>query len=132
MSGPWWKSLARILWLAFSRVWAPLMAVGWPLLSTYGFFQPHALDLDALRLGRGEVAVLVGSSSAQRSYVVLPRALSTASVSVVDDASGSLVVTKQPGAALTIVAIWIGCVYCTWYFWIRSVPQASNKRLERP
>lgn len=105
MSGPWWKSLARLLWLAFTRLWAPLMAVGWPLLSTYGLLHPHALDLDALRLGRGEVAVLVGESSAQRSYVVLPRALATASVSAVDEASDSLVVTEQPGAALTIMAM---------------------------
>jgi hypothetical protein len=132
MNDPWWKSLSRLIWLAFTRIWAPLMALGWPLFAAYGFLQPHALDIDALRLGPGEVAVLVGSSSAQRSYVVLPRAISTASVSVVNDSSGLPAVAVYPGYALVALLVWLGCVYCTWYLWVRAVPGASNQRLERP
>jgi hypothetical protein len=99
---------------------------------TYGLLHPHALDLNAMRLGRGEVALLVGSSSAQRSYVVLPRALGTASVSVVNDTSGAPTVTDYPGLALMVLLVWGVSAYCTWYFWVRAVPGASNQRLERP
>ena len=132
MNAQWWKSLSRILWLAFTRIFAPLMALGWPVLIAYGLLQPHALDLDAMRLGGGEVALLVGSSSAQRSYIVLPRALAKASVSVVKDTLGTPTVTDYPGQAFIVLLLWIFFAYCTWYFWVRAMPKASNHRLERP
>ena len=131
MKDPWWKSLSRILWLALTRIFAPLMALGWPVLIAYGWLQPHALDLDAMRLGGGEVALLIGSASAQRSYIVLPHALTTASVSVVNDASGTPTVTEHPGHAIIVLLLWVIFAYCTWYFWVRAVPKASNQRLER-
>jgi hypothetical protein len=132
MNDPWWKSISRLLWLALTRILAPLMALGWPLCSAYGFLQPHALDIDALRLGRGEAAFLIGSSPTQRSYVVLPRAIPTAAVSLVDDSPGVPTVAEYPGYALIPLLVWLGCAYCTWYFWVRAVPGASNQRLERP
>ena len=85
-----------------------------------------------MRLGAGEVALLVGSSSAQRSYIVLPRALTTASVSVVSDASGVPTVSEYPGYALIFLLIWGVFVYWTWRFWVRALRDASNPRLERP
>jgi hypothetical protein len=132
MDEPWWKSIARILWLAFTRIFAPLMAVGWPVLVAYGLLQPHALDFDAMRLRGGEVALLIGASSTQRSYVVLPRALTTAAVSVVNDASGTPTVIEYPGYAIVVLVLWVVFAYCTWYFWVRAVPKASNHRLEQP
>jgi hypothetical protein len=132
MNDPWWKSLSRLIWLALTRILGPLLALGWPVLSAYGLLQPHALDLDALRPGGGEVALLIGSSSEQRSYIVLPKALSTASVSVVDTSSGTRSVTEYSGLALIVLLVWIASVCCTWFFWVRVVPQASSPRLERP
>jgi hypothetical protein len=133
MNDPWWKSLSRLMWLALTRILGPLMALGWPLFCAYGLLQPRALDLDALRLGRGEVALPIGSSSAQRSYVVLPRAIPTASVSIVSESSsGTRTVTENPGDAVIVLLVWVASVYCTWYFWVRAVPKASNQRLERP
>jgi hypothetical protein len=133
MNDPWWKSLSWIMWLALTRIFGPLMALGWPLFYAYGLLQPHTLDLEALRLGRGEVALPIGASSAQRSYVVLPRAIATASVSVANEStSGTRTVTENPGDAIIVVLVWVASVYCTWYFWVRTVPKASNQRLERP
>jgi len=108
------------------------MALGWPILGVYGFLHPHALDIEALRLGRGETAILVGTSSAERSYIVLPRAIPTATVSAVNHVSDPPEVREQPGAALVLVAVWVACLYSTWYFLIRPVLPASNQRLERP
>jgi hypothetical protein len=58
---PWYLTLWRITWWVFSRLWAPLMALGWPLLALYGALEPRASDLAALDLHRGEFAVLVGT-----------------------------------------------------------------------
>ena len=131
---PWYRSGARIVWWIFSRLWAPFMAVGWPLLAFYGFVHPRTEDLVALNLQRGEHAVLVGvagsgnfvgresplASNDQRSYVVLPRSLvNGAGYLVVDTPSGRTVV-REPGAALLIIAIWMACAFGTWYYWVRK------------
>jgi hypothetical protein len=97
------------------------MALGWPALIAYGLLHPHTLDLDALRLGRGEVALLIGTSAVQRSYIVLPRALPKASVSIVNHAFGTRSVTEYPGQALAVLLLWTLFAYCTWYFWIRPL-----------
>ena len=41
VEAPWWKTLSRIVWWIFSRLWAPFMAVGWPALALYGALQPR-------------------------------------------------------------------------------------------
>jgi hypothetical protein len=102
MNDPWWKSLSWIMWLALTRIFGPLMALGWPLFYAYGLLQPHTLYLEALRLGRGEVALPIGASSAQRSYVVLPRAIATASVSVVNDQHRARVPLRETRATLLL------------------------------
>jgi hypothetical protein len=84
-----------------ANLWAA-MALGWPLFCAYGLLQPHTLDLEALRLGRGEVALPIGASSAQRSYVVLPRAIATASVSVVNDQHRARVPLRETRATLLL------------------------------
>jgi len=132
MEDPWWKSLARILWLAMTRILGPLLAFGWPVLLTYGLLHPHAPDLDAMRLRGGEVALLIGSSSAQRSYIVLPRAVRTAAVSVVNDSAGQSTASEHPGQAFVVILLWAASVYCTWRFWLRAVPEASNNRWRGP
>jgi hypothetical protein len=132
MEAPWWKSLSRITWWIFSRIWAPLMAVGWPILALYGALQPSTPDLEALRLRSGEAAILVGSAPTNRSYVVLPRDLPAASVSVVEESADTFVVSTHPGAGLGILFTWVACVYGTWYFWIRRQREASNNRWRGP
>jgi len=119
MEAPWWKTLTRIIWWVFSRLWAPFMAVGWPALALYGALQPRLSDLAALTLRRGEVAVLIGSAAAHRSYIVVPRDLPHAAVSQVDDAAGTFTVIDHPGFAFFVLLVWLSCVYGTWYFWIR-------------
>ena len=119
MNDSWTKS--QRLWWLFTRGLAPFFAFAWPILCTYGSIYPHALDNHALRLGRGEVAILVGASAAERSYVVVPRSLLTATISNVNHFSDPLAVTEQPGAALVLVAVWIACLYCAWNFWVRPV-----------
>jgi hypothetical protein len=114
-----------------TRILAPFMAVGWPALITYGLFHPHASDLDALQLGQGEAALLIGTSAVQRSYIVLPRALKNASVSVVNHFSDVGSVAEYPGQALAVLLLWGLFAYCTWYFWIRPLLKAFNTRFER-
>jgi len=135
----WYITLWRIVWWVFSRLWAPLMAVGWPLLALYGAFQPRHDDLAALRLQRGEIAVLVGLGGggstcvnsqpcqvtpSQRSYLVFPRSIRTGAGFVVEDTAPSLTVEQEQGAALLIIAIWILCAYGTWVIYVRK-PRAD-------
>jgi hypothetical protein len=116
---PWWKSLSRIVWWIFSRLWAPFMAVGWPALALYGALQPRLSDLEALHLRRGEAAILVGSAVTQRSYIVVPRDLPRAAVSQVDESAGTFTVIEHPGFGFLFLGIWMACLYGTWYFWIK-------------
>ena len=132
METPWWKSSFRIVWWVFSHVWAPLMAVGWPALALYGAIQPRTSDLEALHLGHGEAAILVGSATTRRSYIVVPRDLPRASVSQVEDAAGTLTSTDHAGLGLVVLFVWALCIYATWYFWIRREREASNNRWRGP
>ena len=101
------------------RLLPPMVAVGWPVLALYGALHPRLPDLDALHLRRGEVAIFIGSSATERSYIVVPRDLSRAAISRVDELGGALTVTEQSGVALWVPVIWGLSAYATWYFWIR-------------
>jgi hypothetical protein len=107
------------------------MALGWPALIAYGLLYPNASDLDALQLGQGEAALLIGTSAVQRSYIVLPRVFQNASVSVVNHMSGTRSVTKYSGQALAALLLWGLFTYCTWHFWIHSLLKTFSNRLER-
>jgi hypothetical protein len=85
----------------------------------YGVLQPHRSDLEALRLGRGEAAILIGSAQTRRSYIVVPRDLLRAGTSQVEEAAGTFTVTDYPGSGLMVLVVWASCVYGTWYYWIR-------------
>jgi hypothetical protein len=130
MNEPWWRTQSRLLWWTATRILAPFMALGWPALIAYGLLHPHASDLDALQLAQGEAALLIGTSAIQRSYIVLPRALQNASVSVVNHLSGTRSVMVYPGQALAVLLLWGLFAYCTWHFWIRPVLKASSNRFE--
>jgi hypothetical protein len=134
MRTPWWKSLGRIVWWLYSRVWAPLMAIGWPALVVYGLLVPRAPDQMALRLQPTESALLIGVAGggsdcvnnhpcnitpAQRSYIVIPRVFSNAAVTVVEDTNPQLTATKESWDALLVVGIWVACVILTWHYWVR-------------
>ena len=100
-------------------LYPPLVAVGWPALALYGALHPRLPDLDALHLRHGEVAIFIGSSATERSYIVVPRDLPHAAISRVDELGGAFTVTEHSGVALWVPIIWGLCVYGTWYFWIR-------------
>jgi hypothetical protein len=123
-----------MVWWIFSRLWAPLMAIGWPALAIYGALLPRSPDLAALRLEAGDVAVLIGVGTGgkrcvggepcevtppQRSYVVVPKVFSSPSVFVVEDTEPVTRVTELAWQALVAFSIWILCVFGTWYYWVR-------------
>src|SRR5688572_20665088 len=134
MGTPWWISLGRVLWRIFSRLMPPLMAIGWPALAIYGTFAPRPPDLAALQLQPGESAVRVGVAAGgrhcvgaqpcdvplpQRSYLVIPRVVSNASVFVVEDTQPERTVTELAWHGLLLFAIWILCLFGTWHYWVR-------------
>src|SRR5579863_8735044 len=114
---PWWKSLGYIVWWLLTRIWAPLMAIGWPALVIYGFLNVRPADMEAIDMKNHELAVLIGESwsgecgenapcvtvRAQRLYIVLPRVLSNAATVEVDEAAGQLKVTDVKGDALVVL-----------------------------
>ena len=122
---PWWRSLARIVWGILSRVWAPFMAIGWPVLIVYGLCNPNPSDMALLRLKDAETALLIGvagnGAQGQRSYVVFPRVMSDAGVVVINDTAESSMVTEQKGAALITLLIWALTLYLTWRYWVRGI-----------
>jgi hypothetical protein len=136
----------RAIWWIFSRLWAPLMALGWPALIVYGAISPRAGDVDAIRESGGEVPLLIGvaggssdcrnsnpcaSSAAHRSYLAFPSALSSAAVTIVEDAPQGVVVSVERGAAIFVLGIWLICIFGTWFYWIRPRVMSSNTSLER-
>lgn len=118
----------QLIWWFSTRVTAPFLAMGWPLLCAYGLWHPRVADMKALQLRSGEVAILVGTSALDRSYVILPRSLPTATVSSVSRVTASTKVAEQPGAAIILVAIWIACLYSTWHYLVGPVVRACNSR----
>jgi hypothetical protein len=110
------------------------MAIGWPLFAIHAFSNPRTADMTALNLKRGEVAVYAGQATggsecqrhqpclvipAKRSYVIYPRVLSDAAVTIVEDDAGTLTVIRENGLALLLLTIWIACWYSTWHYLIR-------------
>jgi hypothetical protein len=76
-------------------LYPPLVAVGWPALALYGALHPRLPDLDALHLRHGDVAIFIGSSATERSYIVIPRDLPHAAISRVDELGGAFTVTQH-------------------------------------
>jgi hypothetical protein len=115
---------AAVSWIRTARwillyLYPPLVAVGWPALALYGALHPRLPDLGALHLRHGEVAIFIGSSPTERSYIVVPRNLPRAAITRVDELGGAFTVTEHSGVALWVPTVWGLCVYGTWYFWIR-------------
>ena len=131
----WYVTLKRITWWVFSRLWAPLMAFGWPILAIYGALEPRQSDLAALELRRDEFAVLIGVGGGgktcinlqpcvvtpgDRSYLVVPRSFLDGSVLAVRDTEPVVTVDRESGRAILVVIIWLICLFGTWYYWIRK------------
>lgn len=134
------------VWWIFSRLWAPLMAIGWPALVVYGVISPRAADVAAIHQSGGSVPLLIGVAGggsecrnsrlcdflpAQRSYLAFPSAFSSAAITTVEETPRGVVVTLKKGAAIIVLAIWLICLYGTWFYWMRSRVMASNTSLER-
>jgi hypothetical protein len=122
------------------------MAIGWPLFAFYSLSHARPADMTALNLKRGEVAVYAGEATggsecqghqpcivipANRSYIIYPRVWSDAAVTIVEDNSGTLTVTKKNGFAVLLVTIWIACWYSTWHYWIRAFLPSKNGRVSQ-
>lgn len=128
MKTPWWRSLLRLLGI-LRRVFAPLMALGWPVLAVYGALSPNVSDIGALKLAPQEAAILIGAAGGSqcdaggcqvqrwRSYLIFPRFFLQPSGFTVQDGRDGPRVDEQPGAALLVVLIWITCALGTWRYW---------------
>ena len=140
------SQLFRAVWWFYSRLWAPLMALGWPALVVYGATFPRPADVAAIHQHGGGTPLLIGFttggsvcrnsepcvvSPAQRSYLAFPSAISSAAVTTVEDATDGVTVHMERGAALGVIPIWLICVYGTWYYWFRPRGMASNNKLQR-
>lgn len=144
MNTSWWRSAGRILWWIFTRIWVPLMAIGWPVLATYGAFSPNSSDLTILKLGRYETAILVGTAGggsqcdsegcveypAHRSYVIFPTFVVRPSAFVVEDGEPPRV-EEEAGAAIVVIAIWLACLWGTWHYWVRPSRDARVESVKR-
>jgi hypothetical protein len=127
-----WRSLFWLLGLFF-RLFAPLMALGWPVLAVYGALSPNASDIGALKVAPREIAILIGVAGGgskcgasgcqvqppQRSYLIFPRFFVRPSGFTVENRQGDPRVDERPGAALLVVLIWVACVWGTWRYWGR-------------
>jgi hypothetical protein len=134
LNAPWLRATAHIFWWLFTRVWAPLMAIGWPLFAVHGALSPHAHDLTALNIGSHQTAVLIGSAGygskcdrsgcveypAERSYIIFPKVLLHPSIFAVEETDPARV-REEPGAALIAAAVWLACVWATWHYWVRRL-----------
>jgi hypothetical protein len=143
MKTPWWRSLLWLLGMLL-RLFAPLVALGWPALAIYGALSPNPSDIAALKLGRLETAVLVGVAGggsdcgdrgcvahpAHRSYIVFPRLLVRPSGFTVEDGQDPRI-DELAGGALFVIVMWAACVWGTWRYWgppSRTSPGGSVKR----
>jgi hypothetical protein len=131
MTGQWWESLARIIWWLTSRVFAPVMAIAWPVFAIYGGYHVPPQEMSALNLHGREFALLIGTASggwdcrsrpncvvipSQHSYVILPQALGNAAVTLIENQGGDISRSEHPGLALLAVGIWLVCVYGAWRY----------------
>src|SRR5712664_1176196 len=130
MKTPWWQSLLRLLGM-FLRLFAPLIALGWPVLAVYGALSTNVSDIGALKVAPRETAILIGVAGGgskcdasgcqvqppQRSYLIFPRFFVRPSGFTVENRQGGPRVDEQPGAALLVVLIWVVCAWGTWRYW---------------
>ena len=132
MKTPWWRSLLGLLGMLL-RLFAPLMALGWPALAIYGALSPNPSDVVALKLGHLDTAILVGVAGggadcgdrgcvahpAHRSYIVFPRLFLRPSGFTVENGQDGPRTDELRGGALIVVAMWAACVWGTWRYWVR-------------
>jgi hypothetical protein len=120
-----------------------MMAIGWPVMIVYGLLVPRPDDLQALEIRDNEIPLLVGIAGggrvcrstidcadvpAERSYIVLPRALSNGAVLVVTDIAGGSNAMPEAGGALIVLLVWLLCVYATWRFLIGPLTRHLTMR----
>src|SRR5687768_5880241 len=106
MRTPSWQFLGKLLFWVFSRIWAPIMAVGWPILVIYGMAQSRVNDVAAMNIAAGETPYLVGVASVrrsdQRSYLLARRVLKEDGLLVVHDGDGQLSTETKAGSAFRL------------------------------
>jgi hypothetical protein len=146
MKTHWRKSLVNLITWIFTRIWAPMMAIGWPILVCYGLANPRPDDLAMMNLAAHETALLVGgrfvgkdcaesqaclSTPTQRNYLLPRRIFKNDGVLTISDDSGRLAAEGQPGVAFLLLAVWIACIGMTWRYLVSPLVTASKKSLER-
>jgi hypothetical protein len=139
----WLITLGRVLWWITSRIYAPFIAIGLPLMILYGWVVPSRADLAALALQRHEVSLLVGVGAggttcdgsrdcqavpAQRSYIVVPRVFRDAAVVTVLRTTPTST-TSISGGALLWFGMWGVCAYVTFRYYWRPGPRLESGRV---
>ena len=123
---PWWMTVGVAVWWMLTRIFAPFMSAALPALITYGLLYPNAADVAALKVGKGEAALLVGISGdgrnvGQRIYMVYPRVFARAGEAEVDEKDGTRTVWEDKGGAAITLAVWALCVFASWRFLVSRV-----------
>jgi hypothetical protein len=135
MNDPWYKSLGSILWGVFRFILAPFMAIGAPILATYGALHGSEADLNALQLRSTQIPVLIGiegdstdcskyspcTSNGQRTYLVFPEAITRGELVAVDHKDDIVTVDRQPLVGYLAIGIWLGFVGLTWRYCVRPL-----------
>jgi hypothetical protein len=142
---PWWKSLGRVFRWIFGYVFAPMMALGFPILIAYGLMHPRTDDLRALNLSSSEIALLVGVESSSghfgatggaagggRTYVVIPRAFTDPEIVGITTVNSKSDAQSMEGGAIIVLLTWWACAYATWRFLVVPVSRHLTRRWSGP
>jgi hypothetical protein len=124
-----------------SRVYAPFIAIGVPIIILNGGIVPNQADLDALALQKHELSILVGGGAgaatcgasrncqnvpSQRSYIVVPRVFRDVAVVSVLRTTPTSTTKSISGGALIWLGMWAACAYLTWSYYLRPGGATSN------
>jgi hypothetical protein len=128
------RQIGSLFWWVFTRIWAPLMALGAPGLALYGAISPYTVDVVAIEAAGGRSPLLIGIAGGgsqcvnaepcvvkppNRTYLAFPSAVSLAAVTVVEDGDGGVDVSVMPGGALIFLGTWLVCCFGLWRYWAR-------------
>jgi hypothetical protein len=130
------------MWWITSRIFAPFIAFGLPIMILHGWLVPNPADLIALKLQKREVSLLVGAGAggacggsrycqdvpSQRSYIVIPRVFRDAAVVSVLRTTPTLTTVSNSGAAPVLLFMWVACAYCTRRYYWRPKSAVSDSR----
>jgi hypothetical protein len=122
---------SHFVWWLSTRVLAPFFALAMLAMGAYSALHPNKSDLVALHIHPGEFAVLIGVSAVSRAYFIVPRSISTGTISSVERTESPPYVAETGGFGL-IAVIWLICLFDTWYYWLRPYWNLTFVRADAP